>query len=357
MFRPSPALLLLLGFASTGTAQAPSSAAWTLASGDFTVYGHTEYTPALIPIPRIVYDTARRVDSARVVDSVRMAATDPAGFAAGLSGWPAELYCGGVTSAATQSIDPRAMLDRVQLAARCGVRLVIVPPRRLLTSNAQASGAFSVDSAKRLTDRYAAVLPADTLRKYRATILGMNLADDYTCTDCWGGKTITQAQIAAWAAYTRAKLPGLPLGVRVTPDWVATYPALAPLLDYTWAQYHTRKGDPETYYDTAARIATSLGLRVVMGVNVEDCYGVGTSACPAADLLRFGTLAVSHPASCAFLSWRYEEATWQQAEIREAWDGLLALAKARPAEECRRVGAMSQVSVEPLGLRQAPSEK
>jgi hypothetical protein len=346
MSRPSPALLLLLGLASTGTAQAPTPADWTFASGDFTVYGHTEYTPTLIPIPRIVYDTARGVDSARVVDSVRTAATDPAGFAAGLSGWPADLYCGGLTSATMQSLDPRALLDRVQLAARCGVRLVIVPPRRLLTTNAQAAGIFSVDSAKRLTDRYAAALPADTLGKYRATILGMNLADDYTCTSCWGGKAITQAQIAAWAAYTRAKLPGLPLGVRVTPDWVATYPALAPFLDYTWAQYHTLKGDPKAYYDTAARVASSLGLRVVMGLNVEDCYGVGTSACGPADLLRFGTLAVSHPASCAFLNWRYEETTWQQAEIRDAWDGLLALAKARPARECRRVGAMSQAHAE-----------
>jgi hypothetical protein len=49
---------------------------------------------------------------------------------------------------------------------------------------------------------------------------------------------------------------------------------------------------------------------------------------------------VSHPASCAFLNWRYEEATWQQPEVRAAWDGLLALAKARPARECRREGGV-----------------
>jgi hypothetical protein len=343
MCRPCSALLLLLCLASPGTAQTQSAAAWTLAIGEFTIYGHTDYTPSLIPIPRIVYDTARRVDSARVVDSVRMAATNPAGFAAGLSGWPTSLYCGGLTSATAQSFDPRAVLGRVQLAAKCGYRLVIVPPRRLLTTSGLAAGVFSVDSAKRLTDRYAAVLPADTLRKYRATILGINLGDDYGCSACWGGKVVTQAQVATWAAYTRAKLPGVPLGVRVTPDWVAAYPTLAPLLDYTWAQYHAQKGDPQVYYDKAASIATSLGLRVVMGLNVEDCYGVGTSACAPADLVRLGTLAVSHPASCAFLSWKYDETTWQQAEIREAWDGLLALAKARPARECRRGVAMSQM--------------
>jgi hypothetical protein len=270
-----------------------------------------------------------------VVDSVRAAAKSHAGFAAGLIRWPSDFYCGGPTSAAMQPLEPRALLGRIQLAARCGVRLVIVPPRRLLTTNRQTAGVFSGDSAKRLIDQYAEVLPGDTLRKYRATILGLNLGDDYGCTSCWGGTVITQAQIADWAAYARAKLPGLPLGVRKTPDWVAAYPALAPLLDYTWAQYLTRNGDPQAYYDKAATIARSLGLRVVMGVNVEDCYGVGTSACSAADLVRFGTIAVSHPASCAFINWRYNEATWQRAEIREAWDGLLALARGRGAEECR----------------------
>jgi hypothetical protein len=33
------------------------------------------------------------------------------------------------------------------------------------------------------------------------------------------------------------------------------------LLDYTWAQYLTRNGDPQAYYDKAATTARSLGLR------------------------------------------------------------------------------------------------
>jgi hypothetical protein len=338
MSRPPSALLLLLGLTSpgAGAAQTASTISWVLASADTTFYGHTDYIPWLTLIPRTVYDTTRGVDSARVVDSIRVARATLAGFAAGLSAWPAELYCGGPTSAAMQPLEPRAVLGRIQLAARCGVRLVLVPPRRFLTTNGLTVGVFSLDSAKRLTDRYAVVLPPDTLRKYRATILGFNLADDYGCTSCWGGKAIARSQIAAWAAYARTKLPGLPLGVRVTPDWVAAYPSLAPLLDYTWAQYHTRKGEPQAFYDKAAAIATSLGLQVVMGVNVENCYGVDTGACGAEDLARFGAMAVSHPGSCAFLNWRYDETTWQRADVRAAWDGLLALARARPARECRR---------------------
>ena len=149
---------------------------------------------------------------------------------------------------------------------------MLVPPRRLLTADGLPRGRFSVDSAKRFTDLYAAVLPADTILKYRNTIIGLNLADDYGCLTCWGGTAITQAQITEWAAYTRTRLPGIPLGVRVTPDWVAAHPPLVPYLDYTWAQYATRKGEAQAYYDRAATIAERLGLKVVMGVNVENCY-------------------------------------------------------------------------------------
>jgi hypothetical protein len=194
-------------------------------------------------------------------------------------------------------------------------------PRIVFDTALGSDSARVVDSVRatpaRLMDRYTAALPPDTLAKYRATILGFNLGDDYGCRNCWGGRVITQSQIAAWAAYARARLPGLPLGARVTPDWVAAAPSLAPLLDYTWAQYHTGKGDAQTYYDRAARTAARLGLRVIMGLNVHHCYGVGTDPCTTTELLRLGRVAVRHPASCAFLSWRYDEATWQRADIRE----------------------------------------
>jgi hypothetical protein len=337
MLRHCAASLLLLGLASPGAAQAPTPAVWTLEIGDFTIYGRTTYTPTIMLRPRIVYDTTWVLDSARTVDSVRAGARPAGGFAAGLSSWPTDAYCSGPMSAAMQQLDPRVLLSRLQLAARCGVRMVLVPPRRMLTTDGHPRGEFSVDSAKRFTDRYAALLPADTIRKYQATILGLNLADDYGCRDCWGGKPITQAQIAEWAAYTRAKLPGIPLGVRVTPDWVEAHPPLARELDYAWAQYATRKGDAQDYFDKAAASARRLGLRVVMGVNTENCYAANTSTpCTAADLARFGGLAVRHPVSCAFVSWRYDEATWGRPEMRTVWEELAAVARGRAAEDCRR---------------------
>ena len=274
-------------------------------------------------------------DSSRT-ENTQQARRHDGQFAIGLSTWPTELYCSGPMSAAMQQVHPREVMRRIQLAARCGVRLVLVPPRRLLTEGKGPTGLFTLAAAKRAIDQYAVELPPDTLKKYRATILGLNLADDYGCTRCWGGSPITQAQIAEWAEYTRTKLPGVPLGVRVVPEWVARDPALAPLLDYAWAQYHTGKGDAKSYFDQAATTAQRLGLRVVMGVNVKDCYGVGTHPCSAEDLVRYGRMALGHPASCAFINWRYEEGSYGRAEMREVWEGLIELAKKRGAEECRR---------------------
>lgn len=301
MFRPLTALLVLVSLASPARSQDRAGA------------------------EDAVQAEARRVEHGRQ-------------FAIGMSAWPTQWYCSGPMSAAMQQVPPKEVLRRVQLASRCGVRLVLVPPRRMLTADGLPDGRFSVDAARRAIDRFAVELPPDTLVKYRATILGFNLGDDYGCRRCWGGEPITQSEIAAWAVYARQKLPGVALGVRVVPEWVSRDPELASLIDYAWAQYHTGKGDAKSYFDKAADAAGRLGLRVVMGVNVKDCYGVGTNPCTPEDLIRYGRMALSHPASCAFLNWRYDEDTWKRADIREVWRGLVAIARERGAEECRRGG-------------------
>ena len=49
-----------------------------------------------------------------------------------------------------------------------------------------------------------------------------------------------------------------------------------------------------------------------MGLNAHDCHGPNWTPCTAEELTRFGTVAVGHPYNCAFLSWRYDEPTWQR---------------------------------------------
>ena len=139
MSRSMSVLLLVLLAATPGPtrAQSATTAGWTIASGDYTIYGHTDYIPAILVLPRLVWDTTHGLDSARVVDSVRTIQKPVlrAGLAAGLSQWPEDLYCSGPSSAAMQPLGSEAVLNRLELAARCGMRLVIVPPRRFLTTN------------------------------------------------------------------------------------------------------------------------------------------------------------------------------------------------------------------------------
>ena len=116
-------------------------------------------------------------------------------------------------------MDPKALLGRLRLAARCNVAGAGAAAAEL-TTNGEPVGLFSVDSAKRFTDLYAAVLPADTIKKYR-------------------------------------------------------------------------KGDAQAYFDRAAPIGQRLGLKVVVGLNTENCYEVGVRRpCTAADIVRFGGMAV-----------------------------------------------------------------
>jgi hypothetical protein len=297
-------LMLLSAAPAPARAQSATDAGWTITRGDSI---RTTQKPAL-----------------------------RAGLAAGLSQWPEDLYCDGPSSAAMQPLGPEAVVGRLQLAAHCGMRLVIVPPRKFLTTNGKSRGPFSVDNAKRLMDRYAAALPPETLREYKDVILGFNLGDDYGCSECWGGRAIKQEQIAEWADYARTVLPGVPLGIRQEAMWVERWPALGPKLDYTWAQYESRRGDPKAYYDKAAAAAAKFGLKVVMGVNVEHCTGPGSPPCTAEELERFGTVAVTHPQSCGFINWRYEEGTWEDPAVRSAWEGLFARARSRAAVGCGR---------------------
>jgi hypothetical protein len=174
------------------------------------------------------------------------------------------------------------------------------------------------------------------LRERAEAVVDVDFVMRRPLPELWKFSTAPVAPYISTNQPARPRLPGLPLGVRITPNWVSTYATLAQYLDYAWAQYNSRQGDPQAYFDAAADGAAKLGLRVVMGLNVEDCSGGGTASCMAAELTMYGSIAATHPGSCAFISWQHVETTWASADIRAAWDTLLAAAKGRVGRECRR---------------------
>lgn len=256
------------------------------------------------------------------------------GLAAGFWNYPTgSAWCDGWTSGTTRPFPTSSLLGYLQDARRCNMRLFLVPPHRYLSTNGTNTGSFSLDSAKAFTDRMAKILTPDTLRKYEPWIAGFNLSDDYNSTEKWGGTPVTPAQIEAWAVYVRGKIPGLRIGVRVTPDWVTS--SLASRVDYAWAQYHTGRGEVKAYFDKAVASAKAKGLAIGLGVNVEDCAGNGSPSCTPQQIRDFMGLAVSYPEACAALGWTYEATTLAQSGMRAAWDDVLSAAKQHPDVPCR----------------------
>jgi hypothetical protein len=226
----------------------------------------------------------------------------------------------------SQSTSTSDLLARLQTARKCTVRLVIVPLRKYITVDGLKGSPFSPDSAKAFTDRMAKVLVPDTLRKYDPWIIGFNLADDYGCASCWGGVTVTPAQIETWARYVRTKIPGLRLGVRADMAFVQKSSTLASAIDYAWAQYHTGKGDAKTYFDKHASLAKSVGVALAMGLNVKYCGGAGTAPCTPTQVRTFLGMAAKYPDNCALLGWTYSSTALEQTEMADAWDYVLKLA-------------------------------
>jgi hypothetical protein len=288
---------------------------------------------------RVIATSNGLADTAAV--SVAVASAAPAGrsLAAGFwnYGMVSETYCNSTgVSSSSQPTSTDALLAHLQDARKCNVRLVIVPGRKYITQGGTTGSPFSLTNAKAFTDRMAAVLKPDTLAKYQPWIIGFNLADDYGCAECWGGVKVTQSEIAAWASYTRTKIPGLRIGIRVEPTW-AQGSTLPGLIDYAWAQYHTGKGDARTYFDKHAALAKSLGLSLAMGVNVKYCAGAGTAPCTPAQIKTFMGMAAQYPDNCALLGWEYNTTAMAQTGMADAWDYVLKLAAQHPDVTCKHL--------------------
>ena len=288
---------------------------------------------------RVIATSNGLADTAAVSVAVTSAAPAGRSLAAGFwnYGMVSSTYCNstGVTSS-SQPTSTEALLAHLQDARKCNVRLVVVPGRKYITVDGTTGSPFSLTNAKAYTDRMAKVLVPDTLAKYAPWIIGFNLADDYGCAECWGGVKVTQSDIAAWASYVRAKVPGLRIGVRVEPTWVqgSTLPGL---IDYAWAQYHTGKGDARTYFDKHSSLAKSLGIGLAMGVNVKYCGGAGTAPCTPTQIRTFMGMAAQYPDNCALLGWEYNTTAMAQTGMADAWDYVLKLAAQHPDVACKHL--------------------
>lgn len=220
-----------------------------------------------------------------------------------------------------------------------GNRIQMVIPRRYITTTGTAKAPLSLKRALQVVDLYVQNgLPA-ALAACPKAVIGVNLADDYGCAACWGGKIVTQQELETWAKYWKQKVPAAPLIVRVEPFWVAKYPPLAKTIDAAVCQYRTKKGPLAAYADRCRNDAAALGLRLIYGMNVTHGVEAGSPPPMTPEQVRsFGLFFAGRPEICAMVHWWMDD-NFQKLTYQNAYLDVKAALTKLSWRDCRKGGA------------------
>ncbi len=169
------------------------------------------------------------------------------------------------------------------------------------------------------------------------TVMGHYLVDEPNDPNNWGGVPIPGETVEAMAQYSKQLWPDLPTVVRGEPTYLAKAGIAYHYLDAAWAQYVARKGAPADYLQRNVTDAQSLGLELVVGLNIL-AGGTGGVPLTATQVRDWGTVLLSSSYPCAFLSWKYDATYLASAEIGSAMDDLRSQAQSRPTKSCRSAG-------------------
>ncbi len=264
-------------------------------------------------------------------------------------------------------LTPSGAASQLAAAKAKGIRLFVsLPDSRGNYINSDRT--FNLAMWKRQMDRWKSQV--GLLERYYAsgTITGNYLVDEPHCKPCWGGKSISYADVEEMGRYAKAMLPTIPTMVRVHPGWLRSSGRRFPSIDAAWAQYEgplhmpSYRMTPEQFRDQSVADARALGMGLVFGMNVLDggdgrLRKNGTMIhstrfqMSAAEVERVGTVLASEPYACALINWRYSpsfsdsrKTAAQLAAIREFDDrsdvkaalaAVVAAAGRRDRRDCR----------------------
>jgi hypothetical protein len=114
-------------------------------------------------------------------------------------------------------------------------------------------------------------------------------------------------------------------------QWSGTYR----YLDAAWAQYRHRKGEVKQYIAENVRYAQSMGLALVVGLNLHF-GGIGNKRMTGSQILDWGSALLSGSDPCAFISWKYDAKYLAQSDVKAAMQSLSDLATNRPSKACHK---------------------
>ncbi|OGQ94445.1 MAG: hypothetical protein A2284_02960 [Deltaproteobacteria bacterium RIFOXYA12_FULL_61_11] len=171
------------------------------------------------------------------------------------------------------------------------------------------------------------------------TLLGLVMIDDIKSG--WA-EPITPQQIDDMGAYVKAIWPTMPTAARARPDNFNGFSFQ--YLDIAWAQYASYRGDVGEWIKKQVDLAKQLNLALVAGMNVLDGgdgrsgipgYSDDTYAMTNEEVMEYGTVILSQPTICAFISWRIDT-EYNFPDIHGGMKTLKDVAAAHPFVPCRR---------------------
>jgi hypothetical protein len=165
------------------------------------------------------------------------------------------------------------------------------------------------------------------------TIIAHYLIDEPTDPFNWGGRPISPATIEEMARYSKQLWPNMPTVVRAEAGlirWSKRYR----YLDAAWAQYVTRKGDPNKYIRRVVSDAQHMGLGLVVGLNLTK-GGPNKRKMSASQARTVGAALLSSNYPCAFISWQYDARQLASSAMKETMRFLRAKAQNRSQRSCR----------------------
>ena len=298
--------------------------------------------------PELTADDTLRTsdDSAFITRRQAMRGASRGGLPTGASQYPPDKWCTVGLNATTANSAPGVVAGIVRKASDCGMSVVIVPPRRLFTTNGENRGPFSATKYKAMIDQYRTVLTPAFVAQYgpkgNRTIIGFQVFDDSKCNVCWGtkGTIIPSSVVADLARYVKSKLPpDLPRGVRIEPSLLLDYRGWqAGDLDYTVYQYTTKKGDQARWYryqDSLARVVVKSPMAMYQ-VSLGDITPPDGPQITVSQLHTYMTTALTfNPAkACGGVSWMWES-FFGSGSYKTEWASITLRAKATPWQSCK----------------------
>jgi hypothetical protein len=294
---------------------------------------------------RVIAASGGLADTATVTVTNPLGSGPGGGIPYGSFHLPPELYrVRGMSGALRVLLPPSASAD-LAVAKANNMRLVVsLPDSRDYYTN--SDGTFNLNTWKSQMNRWRS--HAALLKEYydNGTILLNYLLDEPNCVSCWGGRSISHADLLEASRYAKEMLPFLPTVIRVPPGWLKTTPSW-PHLDAAWAQtegpLHVPSNGmtPEQFVARNVTDAKAIKVALVLGMNtinggdgtsrISGTYAIdpNLSDAPsgkyryqmsAAEFERSGKVYAAEPYACAVINWRYSPTMTNKPGFAQQFD-------------------------------------